>query len=429
MERKIDRILEEWKVSKGRLPLIVQGARQVGKTFSLLDFGHRCFINTIYLNFERSRELQTVFERDLDPHRILRELSVITGETIMKEKSLIIFDEIQTCARALTSLKYFAEEAPDYVVVAAGSLPGVTVNRNKYSFPVGKVNIIHMYPLDFEECLWANDRRNAAEIIRENYMANSSCSIHDTLNDIYRTFLFIGGMPQVVDDYVVNKDLLRVSMLQKNINDTYVADMARYADPAETVRIISVFQSIPSQLAKENHKFQYKVIKSGARAAIYGSAIDWLKASGIVTACHKVSSGTIPLTAVADSESFKLYHIDTGLLCNMAGVSMKSVISELEGSNRFSGALAENYVATTLTAAGHNPFYWESEGKSEVDFVIQAENRIIPIEVKSSGNVRSKSLNEFVRRYSPSLSYRISTKNFGLENNIKSIPLYAVFCV
>ena len=429
MERKIDLKLKEWSRGRKRVPLIVQGARQVGKTYSILSFGRKNFDSLLYFNFESNRELHNIFERDLSPGRIMRELSVLSGETVIKGKSLIFFDEIQACSKAITALKYFAEEAPQYPVIAAGSLLGVAVNRDNSSFPVGKVATINMYPVDFEEFLWAIDQKEATEMILDSFTSFTPCSLHDTLMDHYRTYLFTGGMPQVLSEYIDTRDPLMTGIIKRNINSAHIADMARYAGKSETVRIISAYNSLPAQLAKENHKFQYKVIKSGARAAEYGSAIDWLKASGIVLSCHRISSGKIPLMANSDPEAFKLYHSDTGLLMAMSGLTEKSLMDIGTIDSRFKGALAENYTEATLTASGHTPFYWESEGKAEVDFVIQINDHAIPIEVKASDNVRSRSLNEYIRRYNPPFSYRISSRNFGNENNIRSIPFYALFCI
>jgi predicted AAA+ superfamily ATPase len=429
MERKINIKLEEWLKNRRRLPLIVQGARQVGKTYSVLSFGRERFDSVLYFNFESNRELHRIFERDLSPRRILRELSVLAGENIREERSLIFFDEIQACSKALTSLKYFAEETPGYMIIAAGSLLGVAVNRDESSYPVGKVATVTMYPLDFEEFLWAVGQKEAAGIIHDSFSTFSSCSLHETFIDYYRTYLFTGGMPQVVKEYMETHDPMIAGEVKRGINNAYIADMARYAGKAETVRIISVYNSLTAQLAKENHKFQYKVIKSGARIAEYGSSIDWLKASGIVLACQKVSEGNIPLSAYSDPAAFKLYHSDTGLLCAMAGLTEKSITAERLTGSGFIGALAENYVAKSLKAAGYALYYWESKGKAEVDFIIQKGEQVIPVEVKASDNVRSRSLGEFVRRYSPPFSYRVSEKNFGNENNIRSIPLYALFCV
>jgi hypothetical protein len=427
MYRKIENKLEEWRKSRNRRPLIVKGARQVGKTFSVLEFGKKHFENILYLNFESNNELHKVFERDLSPSRILRELSVMTGETINEGTTLLFFDEIQSCSKALTSMKYFAEEAPEYVLIAAGSLLGVAINRDANSYPVGKVDTMTMYPLDFEEFLYAERGRDAAAIIRESFEHLTPCSLHATFNDLYRTFLYTGGMPQVVREYLDTGDPLMADIVKKNINDAYIADMARYAGKTETVRIMAVYKSIPAQLAKENHKFQYKVIRSGARVAEYGSSVDWLNAAGIVTVCHRISEGRLPLAAYSDNSAFKLYHSDTGLLAAMTGIVAKNLLSE--SGNAFRGAIAENSVAVALTISGHTPFYWESGGRAEVDFVIQQGENIIPFEVKSADNVRSRSLSEYVRRYSPPFSFRVSEKNFGNENNIKSIPFYALFCL
>ncbi|MCU0462793.1 MAG: ATP-binding protein [Bacteroidales bacterium] len=429
MERKIEKTLLQWKNSRNRLPLILQGARQVGKTHSVLYFGRSHFKNVIYLNFESNTELHRIFERDLSPGRILKELSVYSGESIFEKGSLIFFDEVQACNRALTSLKYFAEQAPGYAIIAAGSLLGIAIRRQDHSFPVGKVRMEYLYPMDFEEFLWAIDQKKSAGIIRESFSTNESCSLHNLFLDYYRSYIITGGMPQVVKEYSASRDLHFVSVLQRNINDAYIADMAKYAGPGETVRIMAAFNSIPAQLAKENHKFQYGVIKSGARAAVYAPAIDWLKASGVIIACNKVSMGTAPLIAHEEPDSFKIYFSDTGLLCAKSGVSFRTIIADSADKSNFRGALTENYVASALFAAGYRPWYWESQGKAEVDFIIQLNNDIIPIEVKSSDNVRSKSLQQFVSRYKSPVSFRISAKNFGFENNIKSIPLYAVFCI
>jgi predicted AAA+ superfamily ATPase len=253
--------------------------------------------------------------------------------------------------------------------------------------------------------------------------------LHQKFIDYYRQYLAIGGMPGVVADYSGDGDLLHATILQKNLNDAFIADMAKYADPGETTRIMSVYNSLPSQLAKENRKFQYKVIKSGARVAAYGSAIDWLKASGIVIACNKVNHGRYPVKSYTDPASFKLYHADTGLLCSISGLLPQQIISGAGGGNIMSGAITENYVAASLKSNGYEPFYWESDGKAEMDFIIQKGDQVIPVEVKSADNVRSKSLQQYVSRYLPAISYRISARNFGFENNIKSIPLYAVFCI
>jgi len=427
MYRNIEIKLEEWRTSPNRLPLILQGARQVGKTWSVIEFGKKNFQSIVYLNFESNSELHKIFERDFFPERIIREISVITGETISEDHTLLFFDEIQSCSGALTALKYFAELAPGYAIIAAGSLLGVAINRGGSSFPVGKVRLLDMHPLGFDEFLLELKGRDAVAMINESFVSLRPCTLHDTFIDLYRTYVYTGGMPQVVQEFINSRDTFKADLLKKNISDAYVADMARYADKTETVRILAAYRSIPSQLAKDNSKFQYSVIKSGGRASEFGSAVDWLKAAGIVIACYRVSEGRYPLAVSAEQTAFKLYHSDTGILASMAGVSDKSIIAQA-GSN-FRGALAENSVAAALTSSGYALFYWESKGRAEVDFLIQINGNIIPIETKSADNVRSKSLSEYVSRYSPPWSYRVSEKNFGNENRIRSIPFYALFCI
>jgi predicted AAA+ superfamily ATPase len=430
MERKFTKELIKWKNSSKRMPLILTGARQVGKTYGLLSFGKKEYKNTVYLNFEDNRLLEKVFERDLNPERILKELSEISGETIFKKESLIIFDEIQSCERALTSLKYFCENAPEYHIAAAGSLLGVTINRSQFSFPVGKIDRLTVYPLDFEEFLWALGKKNAIELIRECFEKNEECSLHELYLDIYKTYLLVGGMPQIVNEYVDSKDFNIISVKQKNINNAYIADMVKYATPVETAKILAAYNSIPAQLAKENRKFQYKIIKSGARAYDFEFSLDWLKAAGIVYKCVKCKEGKFPLDLFAQHDFFKIYLSDTGLLSVKYNLPAHILISDFSGFDNIKGALAENYVLTALTNNGYTPFYWESEGKAEIDFMMQNNSgEIIPIEVKSSKSTRSKSLNQFCLKYKPPYSIRFSTKNFGFENNIKSIPLYAAFCV
>jgi len=430
MERRIQDQLLRWKESSRRKPLIIQGARQVGKTFTLLNFGKANYKNVLYFNFESNRDLTLIFERDLSPGRILSELAVLSGETIFENESLIFFDEIQASERALTSLKYFYEEAPEYHIVSAGSLLGVAVNRELSSFPVGKVDVISMYPLDFEEFLWALDQKSAASIIRNSFLNDEECRLHNIFLDYYKKYICIGGMPQIVNEFVASGDFNFVTSLQKNINDAYIADMAKYTSPSDTVRIMSAFNSIPAQLAKENRKFQYRIIKTGAKANVYETALDWLRASGIILTCTKVREGKFPVIAYKDPASFKIFMTDTGLLCSKYGISLAAMMSEISGFNDIKGILAENYVASVLQTNGYTPYYWESQGKAEVDFVVQnTRGEVIPIEVKSSENVRSKRLQQFVSKYHPPYSIRVSTKNFGFENKIKSIPLYAVFCI
>ena len=430
MKRKIVKDLIQWKDSKNRKPLILQGARQVGKTYSVLKFGKEYYKNTVYLNFENNKDLNNIFERDLDTERIIKELSIISGQSILKNDTLLFFDEIQSCERALTSLKYFNENANEYHIIAAGSLLGVAVNREKYSFPVGKVDLKTLYPLDFEEYLITLGEEKLISSIKECFNNDMECSLHNKALDLYRSYLVIGGMPAVVKEYLEQRDFDFVLASQKNINDSYIADMAKYSTPHETTKIMAAFNSIPAQLAKENKKFQYKVIKSGARAYDYETPLEWLKSSGVILKCHKCNEGKLPLSAYTDFSSFKVYMTDTGLLCSKFGIPANIILSDTKTFNDFKGALTENYVCFALNANNHIPYYWESKGQAEVDFVIQdKEGNIIPIEVKAADNVRAKSLQQFIKKYNPPYSIRISSKNFGFENGIKSVPLYAAFLI
>jgi predicted AAA+ superfamily ATPase len=430
MERIIVKRLIEWKNKTDRMPLILHGARQVGKTYTALSFGKSHYKNTAYINMEDSKEINAIFARDLDPDRIIRELSVKSGQTILKGDTLIIFDEIQACERALTSLKYFYEKAPDYHIIAAGSLLGVAINREKYSFPVGKVEMVTLYPLNFEEFLWALGENLLCELIKESYASFSPLSFHDKAMDLYKTYLVIGGMPKAVEEYVLKKDFNYVIAAQKTLNDAYIADMAKYASPIETTKILAAWASVPAQLAKDNHKFQYKTIKSGARAYEYETPLDWLRAAGIINKCIKVTEGKMPLAAYADNTSFKVYMMDTGLLCSKFDIAASVIVNSPLSFEGFKGALAENYIMQSLVASGFVPYYWESQGKAELDFLFQnRQGDIIPLEAKSAANVKSKSLMKYISSYNPPYAIRVSAKNFGFENNIKSIPLYAMFCL
>jgi len=430
MERKIEKELLAWKSRSNRMPLVIYGARQVGKTYTALTFGKTHYKNTVYFNMEGSAEVAAIFERDLDPVRIIKELSVKSGQTIFKGDTLIIFDEIQASERALTSLKYFCENEPDYHIIAAGSLLGVALNREKYSFPVGKVNMLHLYPLDFEEFLWATGNRELGELIREAYDTFTPLSLHETAMDLYKTYLVVGGMPIAVAEYVGTQDFDFVTAAQKTLNDAYIADMAKYASPQETTRIMAAWASVPAQLAKENRKFQYKVIKSGARAYEYETPLDWLRSAGMIHKCIRITEGKLPLSAYADNSSFKVYMMDTGLLCSKLEIAPAMILNGPAAFDGFKGALAENYTMQSLVINGFTPYYWSSPGKAELDFVFQdKEGNIVPLEVKSADNVRAKSLRTYIAAYKPPYAIRVSTRHFGFENGLKSIPLYGMFCL
>lgn len=430
MERKIVKELLAWKNNPKHMPLLLQGARQVGKTFTLLSFGKKYYKNIAYFSMEESGEIPAVFERDLNPERIVRELSALSGVSILPGDTLIILDEIQASEKALTSLKYFAERAPQYHVAAAGSLLGVAMKRERFSFPVGKADMLTLYPMDFEEFLWALDKKDLCALIRESYDGFTPLSLHETAMDFYKAYLVVGGMPRVVQEYAGKRDFDFVAAAQRTLNNSYIADMAKYATPQETTRIMAAWGSVPAQLAKENHKFQYRVIKSGARAGEYEVALNWLSAAGMIHKCVRVTEGKYPLAAYAENETFKIYMVDTGLLCSKLDIAANVVVNTPLSFNGFKGALAENYIMQALAANGIVSYYWSSPGKAEVDFVFQdRRGNVIPLEAKSAENVRSKSLRTFREIYKPEYVYRVSARNFGFENGIKSVPLYAVFCV
>lgn len=430
MERKLMDRLRAWKKNPRRMPLLLDGARQVGKTYTALTFGKEQYKNTVYFNMEDSSEIQAIFERDFNIGRLIRELSVKAGATIFPGDTLIIFDEIQACERALTSLKYFCENGPEYHIIAAGSLLGVALKRERFSFPVGKVDRLTLYPLDFEEFLWAVGQKPMAEMIREAYQGFTPLSLHDTALDLYREYLVTGGMPQPVRTFVETRDFNFVLASQKALNDAYIADMAKYAAPQETVRIMAAWGSIPAQLSKENRKFQYRVIKSGARAHDYEMPLQWLEAAGVINRCVRVSEGRVPLTAFADPGAFKIYMADTGLLCSRFDIAASLVLSGDHRMDGFKGALTENYIMQALVTAGIQPYYWTLQQNAELDFVFQdRQGNIIPLEAKSAEHVRSKSLGMFMKRYDCPYAIRVSARNFGFENGIQSIPLYALFCL
>ena len=432
MKRKITENLIAWKSQpKGRMPLLVYGARQVGKTHILREFGEQYYKNIAYINLEVNQTVSSYFTENIEPERIIRFLETEVRERIVPEETLIIFDEIQTCERALTSLKYFNETAPDYHIVCAGSLLGVAISRDQYSFPVGNVESMTLFPLDFEEFLWAVKEERLCDDIKNSFENNQALptALHEKALDLYRLYLIIGGMPRAVLTYMDTKSLVTVPDVQNNIINDYIADMAKYATNAESVKIRAAYHSIPVQLAKENKKFQYKLAQRGGTSTIFGSAIDWLHFAGVVLKCERIEHGLMPISVYRDLAGFKLYMSDVGLLTMKSGISQQTVLSAGEMDNTFLGAISENYVAQVFAAKQYGLYYWSTEGTAELDFVLQKGNDIIAVEVKTGKRTKAKSMAMFVEKYKPAYSIRISSKNFGMENNIKAVPLYAVFCI
>ena len=431
MERKITKYFIEWKNSPYRKPLILKGARQVGKTYSILEFGREHYANVAYFNFETNPGLNRTFDESIEPSHLIPLLSRISGQTIIKEKTLIVFDEIQLCERALTSLKYFCESAPEYHIIVAGSLLDVAVNRESFSFPVGKVDIKTLYPMDMEEFLLAFDERELLRQIRECFGADVPLpsALHDASLSYYRQYLVVGGMPECVEKYMATKDLILLRHTQALILASYLHDMSKYNKENDIKKTRLVYDNITVQLSKKNTRFQYKLIKSGARAAEFENAIEWLALSGIVTRIHRVEHPTKPLENYRDIDSFKIYVSDVGLLCAKKDVVAEDVLYRSKELNEFKGGMAENYVCGQLIANGYPCYYWMSDRSAEVDFVIQREGKVIPIEVKSAENTKAKSLTVYVGSYKPAYAVKLSTKNFGFKDGKKTVPLYAAFCL
>lgn len=431
MYRKIMSFLESWKNSAHRKPLILQGARQVGKTYSVLEFGRIHYENTVYFNFETNPGLNKTFEESISPEYLIPILSHISGQTIVREKTLIVFDEVQLCERALTSLKYFYENEPDYHIIVAGSLLGVAVNRKEFSFPVGKVDIKTMYPMDLEEFMLALNETMLVNQIRKSFQTNEPMpsALHDAAMKLYREYLIVGGMPECVLQYAETRDFILVRHTQDTILAGYLNDMSKYNTTNEIKKTRLAYDNITVQLSKRNTRFQYKLIKKGARAAEFENALEWLTLSGIVSQVYKVEQIKKPLENYKDIDAFKIYVSDCGLLCAKKSLSAADILFMNDDLNDFKGGMSENYVNTQLTFNGHKTYYWESERGAEIDFVIQRENSIIPIEVKSADNTRAKSLRIYMDTFKPDYAIKLSSKNFGCEDNKKIVPLYATFCI
>lgn len=429
MYRKIEKILRKWKTEERRKPLLITGARQTGKTYIMKKFGGEAFDAVIAVDFEKNPHAKNIFSGDLDPNTVIPQLELISGIRFIIGKTLIILDEIQECPRAITALKYFYDSGLDLHVIGAGSLLGVAIKRNDFSFPVGKVKTVRLCPLDFEEFLIASGNEKLASICEEAYESRTKLpsAIHEKLLELYRTYLVIGGMPDVVSTYLKSESYIEAGDVQGGILSDYRADIAKYADDTQKVLSQRAFDTIPMQLAKENRKFQYNLIRKGATAAIFGESLEWLCAAGLTLRCGKITTPEIPLKAYEDLSSFKLYLLDPGLLVRMAGLPRESVLNGM--GERFMGGLTENYVASTLVAGGTPLYYWESSGQAEIDFLLQDGTEIIPMEVKAGDHVRSKSLSVFKNSFSPAFSMRLSTRNFGFEDGLFSVPLYAAWLI
>lgn len=431
MHRKIMAYLKAWKYSPYRKPLILQGARQVGKTYSVLEFGRCEYENVAYFNFETTPQLIKTFEESIEPDYLIPLLSHIAKQTIVREQTLIVFDEVQLCERALTALKYFCEKAPEYHIIVAGSLLGVAVNREQFSFPVGKVDIKTLYPMDFEEFLLALNEHELVEQIRSSFDTDTPMPVvlHDAAMGYYRQYLVVGGMPECVEKFSKTSDYILIRHIQAMILESYLNDMSKYNNQNEIKKTRLVYDNVTVQLSRKNTRFQYKLVKQGGRAAEFENAIEWLSLSGIVTKIYQVDNPMKPLENYRNIDAFKIYVSDIGLLCAKKDIVAGDILYGSSELNDFKGGMVENYVCLSLVANGYQAFYWQSERGAEVDFVIQRDGRIIPVEVKSADNTRAKSLDEYVKTYRPDYAIKLSSKNFGFEAGKKTVPLYAAFCI
>ena len=428
MKRKFYRTLLEWKENYVETPLMVVGARQIGKTYLINEFCKNEFENYIYINLVESPNIINIFEEKISFSKKIQKLELELEKTIDIEKTIIFFDEIQESEEIITSLKFFSENT--YKIICAGSLLGVKLNRFHSSFPVGKVRIELMNSMDFEEFLMALSKDMWIEEIKKCYQKNKATSIHEQLLELYRTFLCVGGMPESINEFKrVDENILRWdNRVLKNIAISYLADMNKYTlNNKESIKNEKVYKTIPSILAKENKKFKYSEIEKGAEKRNYESSIDWLVSANMVYKCNLVNNVETPLKAYSQENMFKLYLNDVSLLTMLLEIGCPDII--LNRPFMYKGTIAENYVAQALFSNSLGLYYWTSSGSAEIDFLIDTDDGVIPIEVKSGDNIRSQSLEMFMKKYKSKYAIRLSSRNFGFFNNIKSVPLYACFCI
>ena len=427
IKRDIIEKLKAWKENPRRKPLVLQGARQVGKSWALKKFGKECFDDIVYINFDTMPALKEDFRRTKVPAQLIRQMEIMTGKPITPSSTLIILDEIQECNDALNSLKYFCEDAPEYAVVCAGSLLGVALNRSGASFPVGKVNFMTLYPVSFAEYLRAIDAQlyHAYKMI-DTIMAVPEV-IHQQLTDAYKAYLVLGGMPEAVSAYIDTKDWDEAKAIQDGILQSYSLDFAKHINNKDIPRVFQVWGNLQDQLAREDKKFRYGDVQKGARAREYEGAIEWLCLAGLVHRVSALETPRLPLSAYKKSNAFKLYLNDVGLLGRKFDLDVQTVLAGDNLFTEFKGVMAENYVLQSLVRQfGNSQYYWTSGNMAKVEFVLQADGKIIPIEVKADKNVTAKSLAYYRKQYTPQLSVRLSTLNMRKDDDLLNLPLYLV---
>ncbi|MDR1017425.1 MAG: AAA family ATPase [Lachnospiraceae bacterium] len=424
MERFAMDKLVEWKNSKNRKPLILWGARQVGKTWLMNEFGKRYFTNVVSLNFDEDVKLGNIFDEDYDVKRIIKTLEILAHQSIEPEKTLIIFDEVQSAPRVISSLKYFNENASEYHIIAAGSLLGVTIHEG-VSFPVGKVNSLYLHPMNFQEFLMAIGEEGLVELLKKR-----NWDIIKTIKDRYiqrlKEYYVVGGMPAVVDTYVATNDIFAVRDIQKELIDNYERDFSKHVFGAMIHKVNLVWNSVPNTLAKENKKFAPGDLKPGSRTKDYETSIQWLVDSGLVHKVPQVSKPGIPITYY-ETKVFKLYTLDIGLLGAKANLDVKSIVEGNEVLVEFKGAYTEQFVLQELISKEKSLYYWSSNGKAEVDFIYQFENNVLPIEVKAEVNLKAQSLKVYNEKYHPLVSVRTSLADYKKEDWLLNVPLYGIY--
>ena len=432
MWRQIETELLAWKERSRRKPLVLSGIRQCGKTYSLLSFGRENFSSCVYFNFEAQPGLASIFAQDFDTGRILRELSGISGTPITEGETLVVFDEVQEAPRVLTSLKYFCEEKPALHIACAGSLLGTSIRREGFSFPVGKVERLSMFPMTFYEFAQANQGGASLDVLEEmDFDREIPAAYAERMKDLLRQYFIVGGMPAAVSAWSGAHDLQEVEDIQENLLRDYENDFSKHASRSDIPKIHMIWDSIPVQIAKENNKFVFSHVKRGIRAKELEDALQWLQDAGMIHKNELVAKPETPLSFCADSTYFKVFLPDIGLLRRRANLAARDIISGNENYGRFKGAFAENYVMTELAAMGFHPYFWRSGNTAEIDFLIEGGGGIVPIEVKAAENVRAKSLALYISRYRPQRAFKTSLRNVGRAQQgdtvLWSLPLYMLW--
>lgn len=427
MKRDLYTKLLAWKISDRRKPLILQGARQVGKTYLLREFGENEYTDFAYYNFDEDPGLDELFRQKLDPEFLIERLSNYRNKKIQPEKTLIFFDEVQESGGALNSLKYFSEKAGHYHIVSAGSLLGIKLSSSK-PFPVGNVNFLMLYPMTFFEFLNAVGKPNLRDLLeKQNSLTALASTFHNELIEILKTYYFVGGLPEAVLHYTTTRDLIAVREIHREILKAYTLDFSKHAPKDDVMKISQIWSSIPAQLARENKKFTFSAIGKTARMREYENALQWLVDSGTIYKSYNISIPGVPLDGYAEKNIFKVFFLDVGLLGAMTDLTPKTLTMGNELFTHFKGAFVENYAAQELTARHEKQlYYWTSKGMAEVDFILPVDEEIYPLEVKSGMNMRSRSLGEYGRRYNPPFLSRVTQHNFGMLRGIHNYPLYAV---